>query len=125
MSPNTTAYYIRAYVKRRNKYCQDHISATRRPLHCEDCKAVQHSKPTITTYQVEQDEQLDYAAYLEYEICSFSMTLVEARYAFLERYPKSNTITGKYSVINLIIPYPDTPREYIPISPIRKENIYA
>lgn len=123
MSPNTVPFYIKAYVRRRNRYCSAHISESRHP-YCDDCKAIQH-KPTLTINQVINSEQLDYAAYLEYQLASYNMTLVQARYAYLERYPECNCITGKNSVLSLILPYHDTILGDIPKSPIRKESVYA
>lgn len=126
MIPNTTEQripaYILAYARRRNRYCLNHISATRHP-YCEQCKAVQR-KPTITTNQILNSELLDFAAYLEYELSAFNLTIVEARYKLVEQYPECNCITGKMSVLTLIIPFADTLHEEIPTSPIR-EHIYA
>lgn len=121
MIPNTTVpHYILAYVRRRNRYCHEHISEQKHP-YCDACKAIRQ-KPIITTNQVLHDERLDLAAYLEYEISAFRLSLVEARYKLLESYPQCNCIVGRDSVLSLIIPYYDTVLGAIPTSPIRNKE---
>ena len=126
MIPNTTdpkiPAYILAYARRRNRYCTEHISATRHP-YCEQCKTVQR-KPTITTNQIFNSELLDFAAYLEYELSAFHISIVDARYRLVQEYPQCNCITGKESVLTLIIPFADTEHCAIPTSPIR-QSVYV
>lgn len=73
--------------------------------------------------KIAANEPLDYAAFLEWrcgidladatdEQIDLILSLSEARYLFVDRYPKSNCIWYyKESVCNLILPYDCTIRE--------------
>ena len=121
-------FYRKHYARRRNRYCKDHISE-QKPSYCEHCRAIQTSSPVLSVYEIGNDtkrgEMLDFAAYLEYQIATRELSLNDARYQFVERYPESNCLPSNnkndVSVLSMIIPFYDTEHSIPEYSPIRKQ----
>lgn len=60
---------------------------------------------------VMEKEMLFDAAWMEFHLIDGEMSLPEARYAIMGKYPQTNNICQPNSVLRLVMPFPDTVHE--------------